>query len=188
MLGRSGGLFGGSLIRVGASGYLVVEASSGRRFLNALYGNDGSSWQRRSYPCRQGDAAVVGGSGGDDLVAACLGYRGSKQYSGASASADGGRHWRRLASPPPVGIHTTLAVATPGTVFLGGSRGLLAVTRDDGQSWHQLRELGGAGWSQVEFVSPTVGFALPYLSARTTHLVLTTDDGRTWQQRDFQTR
>jgi len=101
-------------------------------------------------------------------------------------SDDGGRSWRKIASPPSGG-YLGGASASPGeTILLSGSRMDLYVSRDQGRSWHEspsLRNaagLAGAGFPLTgSTITDTRGFAFQE-GVDQQQVWLTSDGGRHW--------
>lgn len=185
-LGFPGAGFGGSLVS-GGEALLVAHVQGARSGRSFVYGSTAGRWSRRTVPPCRNEAFELGVSPGGTVFAVCAGQPSAgSQGKRAYRSMDGGRHWRRLASPPSTGYASQLAAVDGGTAFLANGRGDVVVTRDAGRSWRPaLSGARGGGWSDVQFVNPRVGFALPWGLQQRRFLAVTRDGGRHWQFRTF---
>ncbi len=89
-------------------------------------------------------------------------------------SSDGGTTWSRMSQVVPYasGIHFTSA----STGWIGGRYGIYYTT-DGGASWEIQAGMGYGGVYDIEFVSPSVAFAVAGLST----VFRSTDGGQSWQ-------
>jgi photosystem II stability/assembly factor-like uncharacterized protein len=149
--------------------------------------SDGTSWQSVGYPCgRQGYIVSLAASSATNLVTDC-GARGV-----VYTSSDGGVHFQRapgllggggilgqLATPPGsngvivVSLYTESLKPSPSTILR---------TTDGGRSVTPTRYHDkGAGFTDLQFVSPTAGWVVHgYPGGAVDQLMYTTDTGATF--------
>lgn len=145
-------------------------------------------WHRIPIPCGPSwSAALAAEHGGRRLLLVCGGEPGAgEQIKLAYASADAGRTWRRVASPPSGGYVSAASAAGTSPVYLSGGRMDVYVSPNFGRSWHTSASLdnaaglAGAGFSlEASAITRTRAIAVQTgVSCR--QLWLTSDSGHHW--------
>src|SRR5262249_7676579 len=98
--------------------------------------------------------------------------------SGLYRTTDNGRNWEQISSLPR-NDYQAVAFADEKRGCVVGEAGRVAVTNDGGQTW-QEQTLGKEGnFTQVQFVSPEVGWILPH-RGHNGGIFATADGGKTW--------
>jgi hypothetical protein len=150
---------------------------------------DGSRpWRQLRDPCRNSwSAALAAQRDGQRLLLACGSEPGAgQQLKTAYVSRNGGRTWRRVASPPSGGYVGGASTAGTGPVYLSGGRMDIYISADVGRSWHDSASMAGAaGLAGAGFnmdataITATRAVAIQY-GVNSRQLWLTSDGGRRW--------
>jgi hypothetical protein len=103
-------------------------------------------WHRLRDPCGPSwSAALAAERGGWRLLITCGTEPGAgQQIKLAYVSANAGRTWRRVASPPSGGYVADASAAGTGPVYLSGGRMDIYISRSFGRSWHTSASLDNA--------------------------------------------
>lgn len=135
-----------SAVTQGAAGYIAaigqVKGNPGFIVSLLLAGPaDGSApWQPRvlPVPCRAGAFGLaIAAAPGGHIALACGGEPGAgNQLKHAYLSANGGRTWKRVTSPPVAGYLGALSLTATGTIMLSGGRSAVYISTDGGKTWH----------------------------------------------------
>lgn len=184
----------GSVTIAAGTGYVTAVTPSGglgQPAMTLLSGPaDGSAtWRRLAPPCPAAFrfAAAVAATPRSDLAAGCGGQPGAgNQLKRAYYSADGGRTWRRLTSPPVGGYLTDTSITPAGTIMLSGDRMDVYISWEGGRAWrsspslNRAAQLAGAGFSlDAAMTTNTQGFAIQHGADRN-QMWFTYDGGHTW--------
>ena len=186
----SRGVRSAQLVVSGGAGYVfAVPAGLGKPVLLAGPVNGSARWRSLPVPyrCRGAWSGALAGSPGGWLFLGCGSVPGAgNQVKAAYLSGDGGRSWRKAASPPFAGYLGGASISPGGTIFLSGSRMDLYVSRDRGRSWHEspsLRNAAGLAGAGLPLTGSTItdtqGFAVQE-GAGQRQVWLTSDGGRRW--------
>lgn len=168
----------------GGTGYLLaMTADLGQPLLLAGPVNGTARWRPVPGPCRGAWSGALAAAPGGWLFLGCgLEPGAGQQLKTAWLSADGGRSWRRTASPPSGGYLQGASMSPDGTIVLSGSRMDLYVSRDRGRSWHESPSLRtAAGLAGAGF--PLAGAAITGIRVFAFQggtVWLTGDGGRRW--------
>jgi hypothetical protein len=189
-----------SLVAIGRAVFLAVDYPRPALFASA----DGLHFSRLAVPCSPGNSTdlvpfrpeQLAASSPSDLVLTCLGppAMGSQAIE-VLISHNGGRTFRRLPNPAPIGLGAEVAMAGPTLVL--GTRNPAATWLEravsPGASWSTPFEAqdGGAGLADLAFVDPLHGafvycpapFAVDYFGpygAPGGEIYLTDDGGSSW--------
>ncbi len=152
----------------------------------------GATWKRVPdhcfEPAQATDLAAMASPGGSLLFELCAGNPGAGQEGKeVLASTDGGATTHLAGRPPLGGLALGLAVASRRVLVVSASSGASVLYRstNGGHTWTTSAMLsdGGAGLSDLAFVSPTEGVVIdghpadaPFPDA----LLMTRDAGHTW--------
>jgi hypothetical protein len=152
---------------------------------------DGAPWQRLGNPCGSGSLASLTASSASDVVMLCGG--GTLQIA---TSSDGGANTQRVPAPgkdafggplaAPLNTSKIIVFAyplrEPSLVLPSVSRSWLDRTADSGKSWTGSPYSDHAGWADLQFSSPTVGWVTHgYPGATVDQLMRTTDAGASFK-------
>jgi len=157
-------------------------------------GDGGASWTTRRIPCRSGLSAVLSVAPDDALFAVCAGEPGTgAQAKSTAVSTDGGRTWSVHAPCPNLNTCRTplnygylgeVDATSARTAFVIGDRSALLVTRDGGQSWTALGDVGDVNGepAQVAFFGATDGLVLGRANTATAPVTIwhTSNGGHSW--------
>jgi photosystem II stability/assembly factor-like uncharacterized protein len=173
----------------GAEGYLLGTASQGQGRPVLLGGSvTGSArWRPLPSPCDSTWTAALATAPGGWLFLGCGTEPGAgQQVKVAYLSANGGRTWHEVTSPPSGGYLGSASMNSAGTIFLSGQRMDVYISRDRGRSWYESPSLAnaagqaGAGFSLAgSTVTSTFGYVFEE-GVSQQQLWLSDDDGRTW--------
>jgi photosystem II stability/assembly factor-like uncharacterized protein len=179
------------LLQVGLATAQVNPGPAGRLWVSE---DAGTQWKARSVPC-------LSGAGGAALVSIALGHPDAwlvDCYDNMQSSQEqdtlhhlygtvnAGRTWVRLPDPTKHNAPALLADNGSGHAFLATEGGLgdtLVGTTNGGLSWGLMLQSGGSfgGWTDLGFVTASVGFVVGPTHYAPGHLYRTQDGGRTWQ-------
>jgi len=171
----------------GGTGFLVEGTLEPQQPLLLSGPVTGSArWRALSMPCPASWSDAIAAVPGS-LFLGCGSEPGAgNQQKSAYLSADGGRTWHRLASPPFGGYLGAATMTSGGTIFLSGGRMDLYISRDRGRSWQRspsLADAAGLADAGFELVGTTVTDAFGVAVQQdvfTRQLWLTGDGGRHW--------
>lgn len=179
------------LMQPGITGPVNTPRSVGYIWVSTT---DGTHWAARSVPCtspRGGGADVLSIARGhpDAWLLDCFNNEQSSQEQNTQhilyGTANAGLSWVRLADPTTHNMPELLADNGSGHAFLAtvGDRDYLVATFDGGLNWRTVIISGGSfsGWSDLGFVSSSVGFVVGPTHYAPEHLYRTQDGGRSWQ-------
>ena len=175
------------LLRVSASQALIggVSAQGSPTLVQST--DAGVSWQRLTNPCTGPFDNQLASLDGVTIWMACSGSSAAgSQGKQVYVSKDDAKTWTLRASVgidpatgsglPLSGLIAKLALSSPGSGFLGTSRGGLLGSTDGGASWHNLGSWDGAGgFDALWFVDAAHGWA-----AACDGLHRSLDGGLTW--------
>lgn len=172
----------------GTTGYLIsTSVDLGKPVLLAGPVTGSARWRALPEPCPGAFSAAIAAVPGY-LFEGCGSEPGAgNQLKTAYLSANGGRTWRKVASPPQGGYLGFATMTAGGTIFLSGGRMDVYISRDRGRSWHESPSLlknaaglAGAGFSlEAATVTNTFGVAVQD-GVFTQQIFITRDAGRTW--------
>jgi photosystem II stability/assembly factor-like uncharacterized protein len=181
---------GGSLVQLAVSGsvgyLLAVTHDLGKPVLLTGSLTGSARWRPLPIPCAAAYSGAIAAAAGW-LFLGCGGEPGAgNQLKAAYVSRDGGRGWRRVASPPFHGYLGSATMSPAGTVFLSGERMDVYFSRDRGGGWHVSSSLTSpAGTADAGFsllattVTDTFGVAVQQ-GVYTRQVWLTRDGGSHW--------
>jgi photosystem II stability/assembly factor-like uncharacterized protein len=151
----------------------------------------GSSWVRESFKCPANLAiSSVGAYDSRHITLLCSGNAalGSTEKV-LFASANGGRHFTKVGTPPNGGDGGLLAEPTTSHLFVATSSAAtwLYVSTNGGRHWRTSLFLGdgGKGWSDFGFTTPTQGVAIEGRPSSGSKMFLTRNTGQTWHKVKF---
>ena len=187
-----GGFSSAQLLFRGSDGWVAMWP---RRFPSPVSiwrtTDGGTSWSRLPDPCDRPaeaiDLAELASPGGSTLFELCAGNPGAGQEAKELLeSTDGGASVRPVGDAPLGGLVEAFVALSPSLLVLAASSGagFLYRSADGGRRWTSTTlDDGGAGLSNLAFVSPSVGFVVdgrPSASSLPDRLLMTRDTGRTW--------
>jgi photosystem II stability/assembly factor-like uncharacterized protein len=182
------GVRSAQLVVSGDVGYeLAITADLGKPLLLGGPVTGPAGWRPVPDPCTSAWSGALAAAPGGWLFLGCgLEPGAGNQMKTAYLSDDGGRSWRRVASPPFGGYLEGASMSAGGTTFLSGSRMDIYISWDRGRSWHESPSLANAaglanaGFSLVGVtVTDTQGFAFQE-GVYPQQIWLTRDGGRRW--------
>jgi photosystem II stability/assembly factor-like uncharacterized protein len=149
--------------------------------------NGTARWRSVPEPCGGAWSGALAAAPGGWLFLGCgLEPGAGNQIKVAYLSANGGRNWRKVASPPFGGYLEDASMSSGGTIFLSGSRMDVYISWDRGRSWHESPSLesaaglAGAGFPLAGVtVTNTFGFAFQD-GIYPPRVWLSSDGGRRW--------
>lgn len=174
------------LVVSGRTGYVVSTTGDLRSVLLAGPVNGSARWRPLPNPCPRAFSLALAAAG-KWLFLGCGTEPGAgNQVKAAYIWANGGRRWRRLASPPLGGYLDVASMTAGGTIMLSGGRMDVYISIDRGRSWHTSRSLdyaagmAGAGDSlSAAATSNTTGYAFQQ-NVFKHQIWVTRDAGRRW--------
>ena len=178
---------GASFAVAGPNGYLLITgADVGRPRLLAGPVTGPARWRALPVPCQFAWSAAIAAARGA-LFLGCGSEPGAgNQGKTAYVSSDGGRTWRKVASPPDGGYLAGATMTLGGTIFLSGGRMDVYISRDRGRSWHESPSLANAA-GEANAGLTLAGTAVTDMfgvviqeGVFTQQVWLTRDGGRTW--------
>jgi len=182
------GVRSAQLVVSGAIGYLfAVTAEPGKPLLLAGPVTGSTPWRPVPEPCTSAWSGALAAAPGGWLFLGCgLEPGAGNQIKAAYLSGDGGRSWRKVASPPFGGYLGGASISPGGTVVLSGSRMDVYISWNRGLSWDESPSLdGAAGLAGAGFplagsmITDTQGFAVQQ-GVDQQQVWLTSDGGRRW--------
>ena len=187
-----GGFSSAQLLFRGSDGWVAMWP---RRFPSPVSlwrtTDGGATWIRLPDPCYRPaeavDLAGLAAPGGSTLFELCAGNPGAGQeLKFVLESSDGGASTHPVGSPPLGGLVEAFAAPSPSLLVLAASSGagFLDRSADAGRHWKVTTlDDGGAGLSDLAFVSPSVGIVVdgrPSDGPSPDRLLMTRDGGLTW--------
>ncbi len=146
----------------------------------------GATWQRQTLPLPTGSSSAQIATLPPRFFNAREGVLPVNIYTAGAArlyfytTHDGGKSWQ-YGAPLPGSVITWSFIST--SQGYATDRSMLYVTRDGGQHWSD-EQVGGAFSDviQLDFISPTLGWALRLAEPAATHILRTSDGGQSWSQ------
>jgi len=164
--------------------YFVMRLARLGQLQTTIYRYTQETWTRSRAPCQPESLFLAPVGAG--LFAICAGQPGAgAQAKTAYTSMDQGHSWRRIANPPARGYVTGAVATSRNVVYIANGRGGIVATRDGGSTWQTTVGPATAdGWSDIQFISPSIGLALPW-NHNVPLLLATTDAGASWHLHRF---
>jgi hypothetical protein len=175
-----------ALVLTGARGYLL--GPDGTVYAGPVNGS--AAWKAAgAIPCGTGQpqpdgepsGALLGAVTATSLLLACTqAPAGATQVKLVYSSANGGKNWQPMPTPPAAGTATSIAASPVNTVLLATSAGIEVLPA--GGSWRQATLTGtlpADGFGFVGMTTSTRGMALP-ADATSGTVWFTADGGATW--------
>ncbi len=159
---------------------------------NRLYSTQtGTGWVRNSIKCPTNfGLSSVGAYSASQITVLCTGNAalGSTEKV-LFSSANGGRRFTKVGTPPAGGDGGVLAEPTPRHIFVATSSAAtwIYASTDAGRHWRTNLFLGdgGKGWSDFGFTTATQGVAIEGRPFNGSHLYLTRNAGASWHKVRF---
>ena len=194
------GHFTGSTLAVSGKAAWFGSSVMGSTYLRATA--DGVHWHRYPFRCR-GSAHIpyyyfglvsIAAASPSHAAFLCMTLPGAgSAYREVLRSTNGGRT-AHLAGPAQYGGDSGVIAGPPQrprviTLATSDGDGVLYHSANGGKTWKEVFVvIGGASWSSLSYVSPTVGWFVvnePTTKASGTELLRTSAAGATWHQIDF---